>query len=423
MISIFENSKVKYITTAHELTNKISQMLEAGIKEIGVDLESNSLYRYKHEICLLQLSIGNEIWLIDTLETKCPPALKKVLEDNSITKIFQDMQYDLALLHFNHECYPANIFDISMGDRLVRKSNNNRKLDKIAIDYLDLDIDINTKSQKSNWGNRPLTKEQLKYASDDVKYLIDIYKSIYPELEYDYRYDCLIEYMKNYKVKDYRRKYNINSMWKIKNIEELDPNQLFRLQNLLLTRNDLAKEYNRPIFWFCSEQVLRDLAKSNLTNETQIWDFFDRAKALNRFVKKGFPELVKAYFEKRPPDLKFTYPELGVSLKTWIPIEESQITDYHPDPEIILIIKEWQNQILEKLGLLPEFLREKGDVAYYASIPIERWPNEIKFPGIPKYLHNILIEDLIQFFESGRSNITLEIFFNTHKQKNDNPIL
>ncbi|OLS29274.1 MAG: Ribonuclease D [Candidatus Heimdallarchaeota archaeon LC_2] len=423
VIFISEKSQVKFITSVQELTDNISRMLENGITEIGIDLESNSLYRYKHEICLLQISIGNEIWLIDTLITKCPPAIKKLLEDPSITKIFQDMQYDLALLHYNHGCYPKNVFDISLGDRLVRKSNNNRKLAKIANDYLHFEIDASTKSQKSNWGNRPLSEEQIQYASDDVRYLIDIYKAISPELENDYRYDCMIEYMKNYNVKDYRRKYNINSMWKIKYIEELNQDQLFRLQNLLITRNNLAKRSNRPIFWFCNDRVLRDLAKSDLDSEDQIRKFFVKEKSLNRFVQRGIKDIVKAYLNKRPVDVHLDEPEFGVSLRTWVPIEDNHNINYHPNPTIILVIKEWQNQIINILGILPEFLRERGEIAYYASIPIDEWKQNIKFPGIPKYMHLMLIEDLIQFLETQQSKITLEVFFNTYKQSNSNSTL
>ena len=233
----------------------------------------------------------------------------------------------------------------------------------------------------------------------------------------------MIEYMKNYNVKDYRRKYNVNSMWKIKRIEELNQDQLFRLQNLLITRNNLAKRSNRPIFWFCSDIVLRDLAKTNFQNENQIKTFFEGKNSLNRFVKRGIQNITAAYNKKRPDDVQFEEPEFGVSLRTWIPIEDNQNINYRPNPAIILIIKEWQNLIINTLGLLPEFMREKGEVAYYASIPVERWRKEIKFPGIPKYLHSMLIEDLIQFLETDQSNITIELFFNAHKQNNSNSIL
>ena len=378
------------------------------ITEIGIDLESNSLYRYKHDICLMQISAGGNVWLFDTLKLQCPPILKKLLEDSSITKIFQDMQYDLALLKFNHDCNTQNVFDISLADRLVRHSNNNRKLPKIIQDYLGIESKIPNKSQKSNWGLRPLTENQIEYAAYDVIYLAEIYHFFKKKLITSFSYSCLQEYTQRYKPKDYRRKYNINSMWKVKNVESLTQVQLFRFRNLLVARNKIAHNQNRPLYWICNEVLLMDLAKTNYIDANKIKKFFEKKNAYNRYINQGFKYLTQALEQINSNNELIEPPEYGESLKTWIPLIETQKKDYYPDPEIVLTIKSWQNEVISNLELIPEFMREKGMIGYIASLNISQWKMNIEFPGIPQKLHNLFILDLIRYIDSGKSNLTLE---------------
>lgn len=378
------------------------------IAEIGIDLESNSLYRYKHDICLMQISAGNNVWLIDTLKLKCPPTLKKLLEDSTITKIFQDMQYDLALLKFNHDCNTKNVFDISLADRLVRHSNNNRKLPKIIEDYLGIQSKIPNKSQKSNWGIRPLTEKQIEYAAYDVIYLAEIYHFFKQKLQNTFSYSCLQEYTQKYQPKDYRRKYNINSMWKVNNVETLSQTQLFRFQNLLLARDKIADSQNRPLYWICNELLLFDLAKTEYNEAHDIKKFLEKKKAYNRYMNQGFKDLVVALEQNNSSIELIEPPEYGISLKTWIPLSGTEKKDYYPDPELVLTIKAWQNEVISNLELIPEFMREKGMIGYIASLKISQWKMHIKFPGIPHKMYNLFILDLIQYLDTGKSNLVLE---------------
>ncbi|MCE7735230.1 MAG: hypothetical protein GPJ54_10155, partial [Candidatus Heimdallarchaeota archaeon] len=329
-------------------------------------------------------------------------------EDSKITKIFQDMQYDLALLKFNHNCNTKNVFDISLADRLVRHSNNNRKLPKIVEDYLGIQSKIPNKSQKSNWGIRPLTEKQIEYAAYDVMYLPEIYHFFQRKLEATFSYLCLQDYMRKYEPKDYRRKYNVNSMWKVKNVDSRSQNQLFRFKNLLFARDKIGQTLNRPLYWICSEALLLDLASTNYVEGYEIKKFLEKNKAYNRYMNQGFKYLVSALEHQNANVELIEHPEYGESLKTWIPLSESQKRDYYPDPELVLTIKTWQNEVISNLELIPEFMREKGMIGYIASLNISQWKLHIEFPGIPKNLHNLFILDLIQYLETGKSELTQE---------------
>ncbi|MHA2276706.1 MAG: hypothetical protein ACXAC2_13100, partial [Candidatus Kariarchaeaceae archaeon] len=333
MCVIFGDPVIRFVDDLKELDNCIGYIYKNNISEIGIDLESNSLYRYYHDVCLIQIAAGDKIWLIDSLKLKCPPILKNLLEDDNITKIFQDMQYDLALLTFNYNCNVNNVFDISIADRLVRQSNNNRKLSYIVEDFLGFTSKIPNKSQKSNWGKRPLTDKQIQYAAYDVMYLTDIYLSIIDIFKNDFRFECLLTFVEKYRPKDYRRKYNVNSMWKIKNIENLSQVQLFRLKNLLLARDIIGQELNKPLYWISNENILRDLAESDLSVKSDIMRFLEERNAYNRYIQRGIKHLVDACSNSKSTSEKLEPPEYGVSLKTWIPLDDPVYLDYYPDPE------------------------------------------------------------------------------------------
>ena len=62
-----------------------------------------------------------------------------------------------------------------------QKNTNKHGLKDLISEFLKIDID--KKEQSSNWGSKRLTKDQIQYALNDVKYLDEIYKVLNFELK------------------------------------------------------------------------------------------------------------------------------------------------------------------------------------------------------------------------------------------------
>jgi len=123
--------------------------------QIGVDTESNSLYAYREQVCLLQLSNKQGDFLIDPLAKVDLSPCAQIFASPIIEKIFHAAEYDILCLkrdfgfEFNH------LFDTMQAARILGMEKLN--LPGLLSELLGVERERNF--QKANWGKRPLSKE------------------------------------------------------------------------------------------------------------------------------------------------------------------------------------------------------------------------------------------------------------------------
>lgn len=139
-------------------------------KFISIDTEfvreSNSI----PFLCLLQIATKDEIFIIDPTMVDIS-ILKQPLENVEIKKIFHDARQDLEILN-SFVINVTNVFDTQIANMLIstKESESYRILvRKYCGKQLKKALTL------SDWTHRPLSKQQLKYATEDVKYLYEIY--------------------------------------------------------------------------------------------------------------------------------------------------------------------------------------------------------------------------------------------------------
>ena len=136
---------------------------------IGLDIEGNGFYRYPEQVCLIQISIGDTPYLVDPLDIEDMGPLGKVISEPSITKIVHSGDYDIRSLHRDYGIVFEGLFDTSIAAAFL--GSKRLGLDAILKEYIDADVTKDKKLQRSDWTNRPLTREAVVYAADDVRYL------------------------------------------------------------------------------------------------------------------------------------------------------------------------------------------------------------------------------------------------------------
>ena len=77
---------------------------------VGVDTESNSLYAYYHEVCLIQISLPGADYVVDPLTVDVKP-LGTLFADPACEKIFHAAENDILGLKRDHQFTFANLFD------------------------------------------------------------------------------------------------------------------------------------------------------------------------------------------------------------------------------------------------------------------------------------------------------------------------
>ena len=141
---------------------------------IAVDTEAMGLIHGRDRLCLVQ--ICNELKLTSCikieLNTSSSPNLQSLFEDEKIIKVFHYARFDVAALKWNLGINTRNIFCTKISSKLARTYTNKHGLKDLINELLGIELDKS--SQSSDWGrDENLTREQLDYAANDVRYLIE----------------------------------------------------------------------------------------------------------------------------------------------------------------------------------------------------------------------------------------------------------
>ena len=161
---------------------------------LAVDGEFMGLNIRRDPLCLIQISSGKSDAHIIQLDRSDynAPNLKKILNDETITKIFHYGRADLAHIKYYLKVDTRNILDTKIASKLARSYSDNHSLKTLIKEFVN--IDISKQFQNSDFGGE-LTDAQKKYCANDVIYLHKIHeelkKILVREKRIDLYKDCL----------------------------------------------------------------------------------------------------------------------------------------------------------------------------------------------------------------------------------------
>ena len=87
--------------------------------EIGVDLESDSMFHYQEKVCLIQISTPLKNILVDPLSLDDLSPLAPVFSDTHIRKVFHGADYDIRSLYRDFGIEVNTLFDTHIAARFL----------------------------------------------------------------------------------------------------------------------------------------------------------------------------------------------------------------------------------------------------------------------------------------------------------------
>ena len=167
---------------------------------IAVDGEFMGLDVLRDPLCLIQLSSGNSDAHIIQFDRKNynAPNLSKILNSESITKIFHYGRADLAHIKHYLKTDTNNIFDTKIASKLARSYSDNHSLKTLIKEFIN--IDISKQFQSSDFGGE-LSSAQLKYCANDVIHLHKIHEELIKILKRENRVELYHESLKFLKTR------------------------------------------------------------------------------------------------------------------------------------------------------------------------------------------------------------------------------
>ena len=163
-----------------ESQKQFSALLQRAMHEprIAVDLESDGLFRYRPQLCTLQLATSDTCAVIDTLAVTELQELRVLLGPSGPMKIIHDLSFDARLLH-RYGVTLGNVFDTALAARLLGAAGTG--LSTLLAERCDVQLD--KELQQHDWGKRPLQDETLGYLFEDVLHLFRLHDSLAADVE------------------------------------------------------------------------------------------------------------------------------------------------------------------------------------------------------------------------------------------------
>ena len=243
------------INTDIKLKNIVKDLSSSSY--IGVDTEFIRESTYYPKLALLQLSDENNTYCIDILQIQDMEILKTLWVNNSIKKIFHSAKQDLEVINHYFNCHPNNVFDTQIAYNLL-SIDVNISYSNLVKKYFD--ITLKDGSWRTDWLKRPLSKEKIEYAANDVKYLLGLYQFLKQELVDAHRYSWLEEEINADLAKDNIVTIPSTSWKKINLPSNTSTFHLKNIKTLSKWREEKAIINNIPKSWIFNDRELIKIA-------------------------------------------------------------------------------------------------------------------------------------------------------------------
>lgn len=235
------------------------------IDAVALDTEFVWERTYYPRLGLIQIALSDEeCFLIDPLAVKDLHPLGVLLSDRSVIKILHDAPQDLAILQRATGTTPQNIFDTRLAAGF---SNLSATLSLGNLIKELLDIELSKNETRTNWLQRPLTDNQIRYAMDDVRYLratriLLLTRIIGPKIKSWLQEELnLLNNPASYSGPVDNARYQ-----KIRGASSLDRQGLAILKNLVNWREGVARKVDRPRGHVIKDAVMLEISKKHPTS-------------------------------------------------------------------------------------------------------------------------------------------------------------
>lgn len=342
--------------------NKLAKLCQRwqSCDALAVDTEFARSQTFWPKVGLIQLSDGDEIFLIDPLpisERGLKPLKDLLCGDQGPKLILHACYEDLEVFRCLWGEIPQNIFDTQVAAAFLGLG--------LQLGYQRLVADVLQQSipkeeTRSDWLSRPLTDAQLQYAALDVAYLIPLYRHFVEGLQQMQRYSWAeLEferirgvYQKDEDPQQYYLKFR--SAWRF------NSQQLCVLQALSCWREECARRRNLPRGFVLRDAVILELAENPPRSLKELADNRDIKRHIVREEGAKIYKLINIAWSNQGPVPQTIEPPLAKELRP-----------------LIKAMKSAAAKEAEKHNIAPELLLKKRDIEWVIKAALQGKQDQI----------------------------------------------
>ena len=257
----------KIINTEENLHTLITLALDK--KSVAVDTEFVWERTYYPKLGIVQIGFSkNECFLIDAVVLKDISPLGKLISDSNVTKILHDAHQDLAILRKATGSFPKNIFDTQYAAGFIGES--------ISISLRQLvhqlvGVNLSKTETRTNWMRRPLSRRQVDYALNDVRYLPSVMQKTVSRVSNNGIKEWLLEDLGDLDNPDlYRERDTFIQIRRIKGTKRFTPREMAVLFELVDWREREARAQDRPREHIVTDRTLTSITRNKPKNISEL---------------------------------------------------------------------------------------------------------------------------------------------------------
>ena len=221
---------------------------------IGLDTEFISEGRYEPELCLLQLSTPDEIFIVDPIAFTGLGPLWELLVAPGRELVTVAARQEVKFCAKGAGVSPAGVLDLQVAAGLL---GYGYPLSHTNLCLRLLNIRVNGGESFTDWRKRPLRPVQLEYAADDVRYLLPMRQKVLERAAKLHRLDWIRGECERL-VKNVMRE---DERWRISGSARLSRRQLGVLRELWRWRDRQAQASNAPASRILGDPMLIEIAR------------------------------------------------------------------------------------------------------------------------------------------------------------------
>lgn len=222
---------------------------------------------YRARLCLIQIATDDVIACIDPITIDDISPLMAIIHDSNKLKVLHAARQDYEIFYDLDKKLPRPLFDTQLAASLLGYGD---QVGYGALVNKVLSVQLDKAHTRTDWSKRPLSKAQIRYASDDVYYLRQLYPLLKKQLVEQGREDWLDDEFQALCEPDLYITHPEQAWKKVKGINRLRPRQLAAAKNIAQWREERAIKSDKPRRWILADDILLAAAQLMPKNISQL---------------------------------------------------------------------------------------------------------------------------------------------------------
>ena len=233
-----------------------------GRRSLALDSESNSGFVYEERLCLLQINDGTEIWLVDLLALAADRGaldpIRDCLEDPGIEVQLHGGEFDVGCLKRDYGIELRGVWDTQQAASYLgwEKTGYGAVVERVC------EVVLPKAHTRSDWSRRPIGRDELEYAINDVRYLPAIAEALRREVRQSDLEEEVMIACQTVEQATWNGGFRPEAFWSLKGVRHLTDESKAVLMALYNWREAIARQLDLPPGRTMNNELIVALARN-----------------------------------------------------------------------------------------------------------------------------------------------------------------